>query len=149
MKIKLFALAIMVTIGIQSCHTKDDINGPKITNSEIDSNFLRPAYLVLHELAGSNQSSNGRDVYLEQSLCTDECLYPARGGIWFDFEPFKQLFEHTWPANTREFNSIWRFGYNCVNVANQNILTANQFYPLSGYNISRIMIEPFPVQLHN
>jgi len=136
MKTKIHSLALMVVFGIYACHPKDDTSYPKITPSEIDSNYLQPAYLTLHAITGSNQPSNPIDVFQAQSFCTDECIYPYRGGEFYgsDYERFYRLFEHTWDATFSESMTLWTIGFNSVDIANREINSIKKFYPLSGYS---------------
>jgi starch-binding outer membrane protein, SusD/RagB family len=137
MKTNLFLSAFMVILVFSACHPKDDTTYPKITYSEIDSNFLQPAYLSLHAITGSNQSSSIGDIYQEQSFCTDECVFPDRGGDLFYgdvYGHFFKLFQHTWDATLPDIGTIWTISYNCVIAANKQIQAINEFFPLSGYS---------------
>ncbi len=91
---------------------------------------------ALYNYMGGTQSSQGlqgtyRGVYDYNTLTTDECLIPIRGGDWYDGGFWQDLYLHTWTASDQSLEDTWNYLYLVISLSNQAIEDLNTCAPCS------------------
>ena len=81
---------------------------------------------TLYSYIGSTQDSQGlqgtfRGVYDYNSLTTDECIIPIRGGDWYDGGFWQDLYLHSWTASDQSLEDTWNYLYRVINLSNKAI----------------------------
>lgn len=56
-----------------------------------------------------------------QSISTDECIMPARGGNWYDGARYEQLHKHTWNADHGFVLDTWNYLSNVIANTNKSM----------------------------
>lgn len=64
-----------------------------------------------------------REYWFLQSLSTDECILPARGGNWFDGANYQQMHLHTWTPDNGCVNMGWSLLTTTISTCNQVLST--------------------------
>ncbi len=81
---------------------------------------------TLYNYVGGTQPSQGlqgtyRGVYDYNSLTTDECIIPIRGGDWYDGGFWQDLYLHTWTASDQSLEDTWDYLYHVISLSNKAI----------------------------
>lgn len=81
---------------------------------------------TLYNYVGGTQPSQGlqgtyRGVYDYNSLTTDECIIPIRGGDWYDGGFWQDLYLHTWTASDQSLEDTWDYLYRIISLSNKAI----------------------------
>jgi starch-binding outer membrane protein, SusD/RagB family len=68
------------------------------------------------------------DYFFMQTLSTDEAIFPARGGNWYDGKKYLELHYHTWTLDNAWTNSCWTWLGKTISTTNQilSILSTNE-----------------------
>lgn len=85
---------------------------------------------TLYNYIGGNQQSQGlqgtyRGIYDYNSLTTDECIIPIRGGDWYDGGFWQDLYLHTWTSSDQSLHDMWDYLYKVISLCNQAIYDIN------------------------
>ena len=85
---------------------------------------------TLYNYMGGTQQSQGlqgtyRGVYDYNSLTTDECIIPIRGGDWYDGGFWQDLYLHSWTASDQSLEDTWDYLYKVINLSNKAIEDLN------------------------
>ncbi|MGN1254835.1 MAG: RagB/SusD family nutrient uptake outer membrane protein [Prevotella sp.] len=85
---------------------------------------------TLYNYMGGTQASQGlqgtyRGVYDYNSLTTDECIIPIRGGDWYDGGFWQDLYLHSWTASDQSLEDTWNYLYKVINLSNKTIEDLN------------------------
>ena len=85
---------------------------------------------TLYNYMGGTQPSQGlqgtyRGVYDYNSLTTDECIIPIRGGDWYDGGFWQDLYLHSWTASDQSLEDTWNYLYRVISLSNKAIEDLN------------------------
>lgn len=93
--------------------------------------------LDIYNYIGGYSDSQGlqgtnRGVFDLNSVTTDECIVPIRGGDWYDGGLWQRLFTHTWSATEAPLYNTWNYLYKVIMLCNQYIARIDQYKALNG-----------------
>jgi len=73
-----------------------------------------PAYVAL-------RGNISVEYFFMQTLSTDEAIFPARGGNWYNGAEFQQLHYHTWTKDHGTVNGNWTWLSTIIGTVNQTL----------------------------
>ena len=122
------AISMLALLGLASCLSedpRDQIDREKAFSSA--SSLFNNTVGLLYNYVGGTQNSQGlqgtyRGVYDYNSLTTDECIIPIRGGDWYDGGFWQDLYLHTWTSSDQALNDTWNYLYHVIVRCNQALV---------------------------
>ncbi|SFE84528.1 Starch-binding associating with outer membrane [Chitinophaga sp. CF118] len=73
-----------------------------------------PAYVAL-------RGNISVEYFFLETLTTDEAIFPAKGGNWYNGAEFQQLHYHTWTRDHAKVNEQWNWCSTIIGTVNQSV----------------------------
>ena len=92
-----------------------------------------PAYVAL-------RGNIGVEYFFLQTLTTDEAIFPAKGGNWYNGAEYQQLHYHTWTRDNPQMSGHWTWCSTIIGTVNQSLSILQSNMP-EGASKSKMLAE--------
>ncbi|MHA4810958.1 RagB/SusD family nutrient uptake outer membrane protein [Flavitalea flava] len=139
-KIFQYIIYLLLLTGLfTSCHKMDLPITSELTPAVFPKDSAQfasaagPAYVAL-------RGDISVEYFFLETLTTDEAIFPAKGGNWYNSGEFQQLHYHTWTKDHPKMNENWTWLSTVIGLANQSLSILGQNMPEGSYK-SRTFAE--------
>lgn len=122
------SLTVALTLSLAACHKVEVPIKTELTPSTFPTStdqFAQAAGPVYVALRGNISVEH----FFLQSLTTDEVIFPAFGGNWYNGGEFQQLHYHSWTQDHAKVSEEWNWTSTIIGLVNQTVATLQDAEP--------------------